>query len=163
MTRQCPVGQTACNGPGSQAAVGTRHRQGHETDRDTTDDHHQADSMTDIPHLDDAVAKALGVEPDHAAAIAAAAEPLWDALADRGIIDTYGGMECVRVLPAALAFIHQQANIRPRGPWNLPAEPLDPLGPDRDAFSQPAGLTPAPTSSSAAAPWASDSRPMTLG
>ncbi len=39
--------------------------------------------------------------------------PLWDALASHGIVDSFGGAECERVLPAALAFIYEAAN---RGP-----------------------------------------------
>ena len=57
----------------------------------------------------------LGVSSEDAQALAASAEPLWEVLERLGWTDRYGGMECHRVLPAALSFIHREAN---QGPFD---------------------------------------------
>ncbi len=50
------------------------------------------------------------VNAEQARTLAAAAEPLWHALEECGMVDDYGSMECARVLPAALEFIHDEVN-----------------------------------------------------
>ena len=50
------------------------------------------------------------------------ANQLWDALERLGIVDSFDGMECRRVLPAALAFIRYEAN---RGPDTTAPFPSD--------------------------------------
>lgn len=62
-----------------------------------------------------------------------AAEQLWRALAGLGLVDSFGGGQSARVLPAALAFIRYEAN---RGP--LSAEGIAPPFPTAawyDAFA----------------------------
>lgn len=49
--------------------------------------------------------------------ILAGAKALWDAMADHSMTDSYGGMECQRVLPEAVMFIYQQANLPPPFDW----------------------------------------------
>jgi hypothetical protein len=39
-----------------------------------------------------------------------ASEPLWDALEELGLVDTWGGMEFVALFPEVVAFIAQRAN-----------------------------------------------------
>ncbi len=50
------------------------------------------------------------VNAEQARTLAVAAEPLWHALGEAGMVDDYGSMECARVLPAALSFIHDEVN-----------------------------------------------------
>jgi len=50
------------------------------------------------------------VNAEQARTLAVAAEPLWHALEECGMVDDYGSMECARVLPAALEFIHDEVN-----------------------------------------------------
>jgi hypothetical protein len=45
--------------------------------------------------------------------LAMAAAPLWDAMAELGMADSFGGMERRRVLPDALAYIIRKANWSP--------------------------------------------------
>ncbi len=52
------------------------------------------------------------VTAEQARTLAAAARPLWLALKKLGMVDGYGGLKCQRVLPAALEFIHNEANRR---------------------------------------------------
>lgn len=52
---------------------------------------------------------------DRMAALVAAAEPLWDILMQLGWTDGHGGAEFHRVFPAALDFIHREANVEPSG------------------------------------------------
>ena len=53
--------------------------------------------------------------PHHvdATEVALAAQPLWDALEECGLVDSFGGAECARVLPQAIELIYRQANIPP--------------------------------------------------
>lgn len=61
-------------------------------------------------HLTQRLAAELGISAAAAASLSQAAEPLWNALAALGWVDTFGGMECTRVLPEAISFIHRTAN-----------------------------------------------------
>jgi hypothetical protein len=45
--------------------------------------------------------------------LASAAEPLWNVLEEAAMVDSFGGMECTRVLPTAIAFIRAEANTVP--------------------------------------------------
>jgi hypothetical protein len=47
--------------------------------------------------------------------LAVAAQPLWDALAQRGWTDAWGGAEFDRVFAETLNFIHSAANLSPVG------------------------------------------------
>lgn len=47
---------------------------------------------------------------EEARTISAAAKPLWEAMASLGMVDGWGGCECKRVVPEAIAFIHREAN-----------------------------------------------------
>lgn len=57
-----------------------------------------------------AICHQLGVDVVRATRLATAATPLWSELERAGMVDTFGGAECERVLPAALAFIRESAN-----------------------------------------------------
>ena len=50
------------------------------------------------------------VDADAAEAVLRASEPLWDALEEIGGVDSWGGMEFVRVFPQVLALIYEQCN-----------------------------------------------------
>lgn len=70
--------------------------------------------MSDFgPELVAAIRSQLAVSEDLATRLAVAAMPLWAALEQEGMVDGFGGMECERVLPAALAFIRESANRAP--------------------------------------------------
>jgi hypothetical protein len=59
------------------------------------------------------IADRLEISRTSARDLAEAAEPLWSELADFGMVDSFDGAECRRVLPAALDFIHGQARAGP--------------------------------------------------
>jgi len=72
----------------------------------------------DATEMEAAVADVLKIW-DHernAEAVTSAARLLWDALADLGMVDDFGGLQCERVLPEALAFIGYEANRQRQGP-----------------------------------------------
>ena len=54
-----------------------------------------------------------------------AAAPLWKELALLGWVDDFGGLEFKRVFPAALDFIHEQANRLPQTPESARAVSQD--------------------------------------
>lgn len=46
----------------------------------------------------------------YAAKLLEAARPLWRVLEDAAFVDSFGGAECHRILPAMLAMVHREAN-----------------------------------------------------
>ena len=57
-----------------------------------------------------AVQAAWNVNTAGAEAILRASEPLWNTLEENGGVDSWGGMEFVRVFPEALALIYKECN-----------------------------------------------------
>ena len=50
------------------------------------------------------------IDDETAENVIRSSEPLWDALDELGLVDSWGGMEFVRLLPDVLAFIRREAN-----------------------------------------------------
>jgi hypothetical protein len=57
-----------------------------------------------------AVQVAWNVDASGAEEILRASEPFWNTLEEQGGVDTWGGMEFVRVFPEALALIYKACN-----------------------------------------------------
>ena len=71
----------------------------------------------------DNIVALTGVTPKEAATLAAAAEPLYDAMEELGWCDSFGGAETSRTLAEALEFIRYRANGWLWPPQDQPAWP----------------------------------------
>lgn len=60
--------------------------------------------------LVEAIASELGISREDAGSLHVLARPLWKRMAALGIVDSYGGAECVRLLPAMLRYVQHEAN-----------------------------------------------------
>lgn len=73
------------------------------------------DPLADLPpdsrrEVVEGVQQALGVKKRTAESIVAASEPLWEALEEAGVVDTWGGGEFCVVLPQVCALIAAEAD-----------------------------------------------------
>jgi hypothetical protein len=69
-------------------------------------DDHAAD---EVQHVTKSVADHCQLDPATAGTISGAARQLWDAMADLGWVDSYGGVESARLIPAMVAFARSEA------------------------------------------------------